>query len=379
MEYHSLSEIFPLVGKEDLTSLSERIKKNGLKEKIVLYEDKILDGRNRYKACLIAGVEPEYEEYTGDDPYEYVIDLNYYRRHLNESQRAMVAAKMANMNRGDNQHTAIAVTSQSKAAEILNVSVDSLQRAKKVQVQGVPELVQRVKEGTLAVSTAAELAELSEEEQLKLVEGSEFKDIIELVKKVKQIKGEKKRQQRFDKITEISLGNKELKTGQRYPVILADPPWRYEFSSTESRAIENNYPTMTLEEINKLPIQDIATKDSILFLWTTSPKLHESFAVIDAWGFTYKTCAVWDKEIIGMGFYFRQQHEILLVATKGNFPAPAPENRPSSIFRERRNTHSQKPEVSYEIIEQMYPDIPKIELFSRTKRDDWDNWGNQSA
>ena len=160
---------------------------------------------------------------------------------------------------------------------------------------------------------------------------------------------------------------------------MADPPWRYELSPCESRAIENQYPTMTLEEIKELQVQDITTKDAILFMWTTATHIQDAFEVIEAWGFEYKSMAIWDKEIIGLGFYFRQQHEILLVATKGNFPTPAPENRPSSIIRERRNTHSQKPQISYEIIEQMYPDIPKIELFSRNKREGWDNWGNQSV
>lgn len=378
MQFHPLCEIFP-ISERDIASLSEDIKENGLINEIVVHEDKILDGRHRYKACKLAGVEPRYMPFHGADPLKYVISQNLKRRHLSESQRAMVAASIANMTHGDNQHAPIGATSQTEAADMLNVSRRAVQRAKKVQEEGVPELVQKVQEGTLAVATAADLAELSEEEQLKMVEGADFKEIIELVKKVKRIKSDKKRQQRFDKITEISLGNKELKTDQKYPIILADPPWRYEFSSTESRAIENNYPTMTLEEINELQMQDIATKDSILFLWTTSPKLKESFEVIEAWGFTYKTCAVWDKEVIGMGYYVRQQHELLLIATKGSFPTPAPKNRPSSIMKEKSNTHSQKPEVSYEIIEKMYPDIPKIELFSRTKREGWNSWGNQST
>tara|TARA_R110002126_G_scaffold77229_2_gene192650 strand:- start:1286 stop:2425 length:1140 start_codon:yes stop_codon:yes gene_type:complete len=379
MKFHPLCEIFP-ISERDIASLAEDIKENGLNNEIDLYGDKILDGRHRLKACLIAGVEPRFKDFTGADPLKYVVSQNLRRRQLNESQRAMVAASIANMKEGRQESNAqICAVSQTEAAEMLNVSRRAVQSAKKVKEQGVPKLVQKVKEGTLAVSTAAELAELSEEEQLKMVEGSEFKDIIELVKKVKQIKGEKKRQQRFDKITEISLGNKELKTDQKYPIILADPPWRYELSPCESRAIENQYPTMTLEEIKELQVQDITTKDAILFMWTTATHIQDAFEVIEAWGFEYKSMAIWDKEIIGLGFYFRQQHEILLVATKGNFPTPAPENRPSSIIRERRNTHSQKPQISYEIIEQMYPDIPKIELFSRNKREGWDNWGNQSV
>ena len=82
-------------------------------------------------------------------------------------------------------------------------------------------------------------------------------------------------------------------------MIYADPPWRYEHVKTESRAIENQYPTMDLDAICALPVRDIATDDSVLFLWATSPKLAEAMRVIDAWGFTYRTCMAWVKEKIG--------------------------------------------------------------------------------
>ena len=130
----------------------------------------------------------------------------------------------------------------------------------------------------------------------------------------------------------------------KFAVILADPPWRYEFSETDSRQIENQYPTMTLEEICALNVPEIAADDSVLFLWTTSPKLEESFSVIAAWGFRYVTSMVWDKEHIGMGYYFRQQHELLLVAKRGALPVPDPSLRPSSVLRSARTVHSRKPE-----------------------------------
>ena len=80
-----------------------------------------------------------------------------------------------------------------------------------------------------------------------------------------------------------------------------------------------------------------------------------------------------------MGYYFRQRHEILLVATRENIPAPLPQNRLSSIICSPRQKHSRKPEVVYEIIEKMYPELPKIELFARSARQGWTVWGNQAA
>lgn len=200
----------------------------------------------------------------------------------------------------------------------------------------------------------------------------------ETVKEIRQERRAEIREERVERINEISKGNAPLATPQRYPVIYADPPWRYEHSKTVSREIENQYPTMSLEEICDLPIVGLAAKDAVLFLWTTSPKLAESMDVITAWGFTYRTCMVWDKERMGMGYYARQQHELLLICTRGELPVPEPANRPRSVQRIVRDPeHSVKPVEFYEIIEAMYPEYSRIELFARNEREGWSAWGNQ--
>jgi N6-adenosine-specific RNA methylase IME4/predicted transcriptional regulator len=165
-----------------------------------------------------------------------------------------------------------------------------------------------------------------------------------------------------------------------FTLLYVDPPWRYEHIETESRAIENQYPTMGLDEICALKIP--AALDAVLFLWATSPKLAEAVQVIEAWGFNYRTCAVWDKETIGMGYYFRQQHELLLVAVRGSVPVPEPSARPSSVLRSKRGKHSAKPTLVYDLIERMYPHFTeqdRVELFAREKRRGWSNWGNDPA
>ena len=100
--------------------------------------------------------------------------------------------------------------------------------------------------------------------------------------------------------------------------------------------------------------------------------------MVKAWGFTYRTNMVWDKEQIGMGYYARQQHELLLIATRGDLPVPEPSNRPASVLRSSRTQHSRKPDEYYTIIEAMYPEYRRIELFSRNRRDGWAAWGNQA-
>jgi N6-adenosine-specific RNA methylase IME4 len=165
-----------------------------------------------------------------------------------------------------------------------------------------------------------------------------------------------------------------------YRLLYADPPWRYEHIETESRAIENQYPTMSHDELCALRVP--AAEDAVLFLWATSPKLAEAIQVLEAWGFTYRTCAVWDKELLGMGYYFRQQHELLLVAARGSLPVPDPSTRPASVFRSKRGKHSAKPLLVYELLESMYPTFTeedRIELFNRIDRPGWTGWGNEPA
>ena len=185
-------------------------------------------------------------------------------------------------------------------------------------------------------------------------------------------------QERTQRLAEIACGNEDLPTAVRYPVIYADPPWRYEHVETESRAIENHYPTMSLEEICALPVADLATPDAVLFLWATSPKLAESMRVIESWGFTYRTCMVWVKRQLGRGYWARQKHELLLIATRGQPPAPLPSVRPASVVESDRTKHSAKPDIFAETIERMFPGLPQVEMFCRSPREGWSVWGNQA-
>ena len=161
----------------------------------------------------------------------------------------------------------------------------------------------------------------------------------------------------------------------KYQIIYADPPWRYNFSKSDSREIENQYPTMDVAQIEALPIP--AADNSVLYLWATAPKLREALSVMAAWGFEYKTHMVWDKEIIGMGYWFRGQHELLLVGVKGHFSPPEQSLRISSVLRERRGKHSKKAQAVADYIELWYPDMTKLEVFARTRRLGWSVWGNE--
>jgi N6-adenosine-specific RNA methylase IME4 len=162
---------------------------------------------------------------------------------------------------------------------------------------------------------------------------------------------------------------------KKYKIIYADPPWKYDFSKDNKDRVENHYPTMSLEEIKSLNIP--SDDNCVLYLWATAPKLLEALEVMRTWGFTYKTQAIWDKEWIGMGYWFRGQHEILLVGTKGKISPPNYKNRVSSVIREKRTKHSKKPDFVRDLISKSFPDYNKLELFARENNEGWDVWGNE--
>jgi N6-adenosine-specific RNA methylase IME4 len=163
----------------------------------------------------------------------------------------------------------------------------------------------------------------------------------------------------------------------KYSVILADPPWEYYLPLRGSP--DMHYKTIPTKELCRLEIP--AADDAVLFLWATAPKLKDALRVMESWGFGYKTHAVWVKDRVGTGYYFRGQHELLLVGTRGNIGAPLEGNRPPSVVRAPAGEHSEKPEVVYELIEKMYPDVNAyLELFARpkAKRRKWVYWGAES-
>lgn len=171
---------------------------------------------------------------------------------------------------------------------------------------------------------------------------------------------------------EIRLANEP----EKYSIILADPAWEYDFSRSPTRDISNQYLPSTLDDMKRLKIP--AAEDCILFMWATSPKIPQGIELMQAWGFEYKTCMVWVKDKIGMGYYARQKHELLFIGGKGNLQLPDDNKKPESVFFADRTEHSEKPEIVYEIIESMFPEYKKLEIFARSKRNNWDSWGDEA-
>lgn len=192
---------------------------------------------------------------------------------------------------------------------------------------------------------------------------------------------EQKQQRRAERVIQLAKATKassEQLGKKLYSVIYADPPWRFEPYSRETgmdRAADNHYPTMPVAEIMALKVP--AADDAVLFLWATVPMLPEALNVMGAWGFTYKSHFVWMKNQAGTGYWNRNKHELLLVGTKGDIPAPAPGEQYESVITAMLDEHSTKPAAFAEIIEDTFPYLTRLEMFAREPRLGWDTWGNE--
>ena len=193
--------------------------------------------------------------------------------------------------------------------------------------------------------------------------------VLKAAKEVEREKREERRQDRIESTPVIPNG--------KYNVIYADPPWQYTFGFDIHGAADRHYSTLSITELCNLPIKDLAEDNAVLFLWTTSPKLFDSYEVIKAWGFDYKTSFVWDKVKHVMGHYNSVRHEFLLLCVRGSFPKQSDTLHDSVIEIERSDEHSEKPEYFRQLIEDMYPISKRIELFARQRAEGWDAWGNE--
>lgn len=168
---------------------------------------------------------------------------------------------------------------------------------------------------------------------------------------------------------------------KRFGLILADPEWKFVPWNEETgsdRMASNHYATSVLSDIKKRDVPSIAADDCVLALWATVPMLPQALEVMEAWGFEYRSHCVWLKNKMGMGYWFRNVHELLLIGVKGDVPAPAPGTQWESAFDADVGEHSEKPEEAYQMLEQYFPTLPRIELNSRKVRPGWAHWGAEA-
>jgi N6-adenosine-specific RNA methylase IME4 len=374
LDIHDLCKLFPPMPEDQFGALIDSIRDHGQLTPIVLHEGKILDGRHRYKACINLGIEPLFETYEGEDALGYVIALNLSRRHLDESQRSMIAGRIANWKVGDNQFKVggpigpASLVSNMDAAKRMSVGERSVKRAKKVLEHGTQELADAVDSGKIAVSVAAKIADMQPEEQQRIIDDPRPD---QAVKKVA-------RQEKEQQLAGKAIGQSLSASTSLYGVLYADPPWKFETHSENGmdRSADNHYPTMSMFDMLTLNVP--AADDCVMFMWATVPMLPEALDLLDSWGFEYKSHIAWIKDRQGTGYWTRNKHELLLIGTKGRVPAPAMGTQPPSVIELPITKHSEKPAFFADMIASLYPTTPKLEMFARMGRVGWDVIGNEA-
>jgi N6-adenosine-specific RNA methylase IME4 len=317
-------------------------------------QDVVLDGHARLRAARELGIaDLAVQILRPPDELEHIVRAALLRRQLSASQRAVLALKLlpfedlreqaqrrqrANLRAAPEVATLPARSERTRdlIAELAGTGARTAQDVITIHEHD-PDLLKRVMEGKVAAHTAASAVRRAH------------------------------RDASIAPAPPLPCGPFEL--------ILVDPPWQFG-SPDSTRAPEQHYPTMSLEEIKamKLPAAD----DCVLFLWAVNALLREALEVIEDWGFRYRSHIAWVKPSIGAGVWLRQRHEPLLLATKGEARPPEPSDRCESVIEAPRGRHSEKPLAAYELIERMYPQRCKLELFARgSARSGWVAWGNE--
>jgi len=243
--------------------------------------------------------------------------------------------------------------------------ITGLDRGTIQNYKSVAERTSSLRNEDLSFNHHVEVAKLSPEKQKQFLQLASEKDL-----SVRELREKIRR-------NGIKESHPDLPNG-KFRVIYADPPWRYSNSMPEYFSEQaDHYQLMTVDEIAAMDIKSLAEDNAVLFLWVTSPILRESFKVIDAWGFEYKSSFVWDKIKHNMGHYNSVRHEFLLVCTRGSC---TPDNIKlfDSVQSIERTEHSEKPQFFREIIDTLYTHGRKIELFARKKVEGWEAFGNES-
>lgn len=366
-------QLLPSLSVEDYQRLRDSIAERGVLVPIDVDENgAILDGHHRSRIAAELGIDCPRTVRGGMAEHEkrlHAVALNLDRRHLSEPQKVLLG-------------------------RTIEPDVAEAARLRQVQAEGQPRGAKASVVDKCPQHTSKSRDEVAR--QVGLGSGRTYersRNALEAVEKsdpdlyAKAASGEATMPEVQRKIRERKKAAKvatikntpaaQIPAEQTFPVILLDPPWRYDGAETpDARKIENHYPTMSLDELKMLEIP--AADDAVLFCWATSPKLREALAVIEAWGFDYRTSMVWVKNKIGMGYYARQQHELILIARRGSLPVPDPQDRPSSVVNAPRGEHSAKPVAVHEAIERMYPGYRYCEMFQRQSRGGWTGWGNQA-
>jgi N6-adenosine-specific RNA methylase IME4 len=367
-------KLIPALSVEEYKQLEENCLAEGIRESIITWNGYIIDGHNRYEIATKHNLKYESIDKSFDseeDVKEWMICNQFGRRNLSNFQRSVLVLELENLfsakakenlsDGGKGCQISDKVDTKKELAKIANVSHDTIAKVKKIQATATPEIKAQLNAGTISINEA-------------------YQDIKKEEKREIQIEKKKEYEERVETVTKNEFKVDIFNTVNKFRVIYADPAWSYndKQDTPQLGGAAKHYDTMSVSEICSLPVNEISEKDSVLFLWVTSPLLEDAFTVIKTWGFKYKTSFVWDKVKHNMGHYNSVRHEMLLIATKGSC---TPDNKTlydSVQSIERNDNHSEKPIEFLNIIDDLYNYGNKLEMFCRNiKKDKWYGWGNE--
>jgi N6-adenosine-specific RNA methylase IME4 len=412
---HPYANAIPRMSDEEFADFRVDVRANGIRKKIVMLGDQILDGRHRYEAGVLEGLIPleatlapgtpefgrlciVFSPNFDGDPLGFVISENLKRRNLTTFQKAMAAAELETFRHGGSRSGQDANLRLDRAdlAKAHGISERLITSAARVRDHGAPELQDAARRGQISGHAAEAIAELPKERQAHIIASLRGEDgkIKPEVKKalapiIKEIRGDKlaEKRERRDSREKIWAAKVLAVPDQKFGVAIEDFEWDHEVWSRETgteRHASNHYPTSenahTPEEIVARCAERFSclAPDCILFKWVTVPHLWIGMQVLALQGFTYKTSLVWNKErpgkSHGTGKWFWGEHELVLVGVRGNVVVPDPIIF-NSNFSAPVGQHSAKPPNIHEIVEAHWPNVPKIELNARSGRPGWVSWG----
>ena len=362
--------LIPSLTAEEYEGLEASIIQEGCRDKIVTWKGYIIDGHNRYEICNKHSIAFEFLEKdnfeTEADIETWMINNQFNRRNLPIETRMKLAYRFKEI------EAEKAKLRQSNLSNLKQFQNDTTDTPVSAPVHTPDEktngrtLAVIAKMAGVSARTADQYDKIQRkgtEEQKAQVDAGESS--------IKKVYTQIQRAERLERnqATEWPKG--------KYRVIYADPPWQYGDERSGMGGAIDHYPTMSYRDLCDLPVLEIAEDNAVLFMWTTSPLLETSLDLLNNWRFHYKTQFIWDKVKHNMGHYNSVRHEILLIATKGSC---TPDNKKlfdSVQTIERTDKHSEKPEEFRKIIETLYTDGNKIELFGRKKVEGWDVYGNE--
>lgn len=368
--------LIPPLSAEELKQLEENILQDGCRDPLVTWNGILLDGHNRFEICErnnipFKTVEKEFDD--RDAAIEWIILNQFGRRNLPAYERAKLALRLkavfadkakANQKLSDGKGKqksanlkAEPVETRKELAKIAGVSHDTIAKVEKIEAQASDEVKAKLSVGLISINQAHQQISRSEKES----------------------KRESRRQANRDKVESAQQPEKIVETGAKFSTIVIDPPWDWgdEGDNDQLGRAKADYDTMTIDEINDLPVGELADADCHIYLWITNRSLPKGFRLLERWGFRYITALTWVKPNYGMGNYFRGQTEHVLFGVKGSQPLKRKDV--GTVFSAKRgpNGHSSKPVEFYDIVESCSPG-PFLEMFSRCDRKDWTAWGENA-